>query len=92
MHISREERRLRIALYQGMTLQAAEKVQLVQVLKGRGFSRAVQVLYLCHSERASACEESAFSTFLAPSLVVPQQVAMREGFSPCGSIGVIRFA
>ena len=36
------------------------------VLKGRGFSRAEQVLYLCHSERASAREEPAFPDFAAP--------------------------
>jgi hypothetical protein len=31
------------------------------VLKGHGFSRAVQVLHFCHSERALAREETAFA-------------------------------
>jgi hypothetical protein len=39
-------------------------------LKGRGFSRAVKVFYLCHSEWASAREESAFQSFSAASLGV----------------------
>jgi hypothetical protein len=41
--------------------QAAEKLDLAVVLKGRGFSRAAQAPYFCHSERASAREESAVS-------------------------------
>jgi len=36
------------------------------MLKGRSFSCAVQVLYLCYSERASAHEESAMPE--APAL------------------------
>jgi hypothetical protein len=35
------------------------------VLKGRGFSRAAKVLYLCHYERASARAESALQRFSA---------------------------
>jgi hypothetical protein len=35
------------------------------ILKGRGFSRAEQVLYSCHFERASAREKSAFQPFSA---------------------------
>jgi hypothetical protein len=46
----------------------AEKLALSDVLKGRGFSRAVQVLSFCYSERASAREESAFSIFSAAPL------------------------
>jgi hypothetical protein len=38
---------------------------------GFSFSRAEQVLYFCHSERASAREESAFRIFSAASLAVP---------------------
>ena len=38
------------------------------VLKGHGFSRAMQLLYRCHSERASAREEFASPTLLAAAL------------------------
>jgi hypothetical protein len=44
----------------GTAEKAAEKLHLGVVLKGRGFSRAAKVLYFCHSERASAREESPF--------------------------------
>jgi hypothetical protein len=60
----------RYGLYQGAASQAAEKVGFRLDLKGHGFSRAVQVLYFCHSERASAREESAFLTFSAAYPVV----------------------
>jgi len=40
------------------------------VLKGHGFSRAVQVLYFCHPERTLVREGSAFLTFSATSSVV----------------------
>jgi len=33
-----------------MAEEAAEKLRLKSVLKGRGFSRAAEVLYFCHSE------------------------------------------
>jgi hypothetical protein len=49
-------------------VQAAETLDVRLVLKARGFSRAEQVLYPCHSERASAREESAFQRFSAASL------------------------
>jgi hypothetical protein len=42
-----------------------EKLDLGVFLKGRGFSCAEQVLYFCHSERASAREESVFQSFSA---------------------------
>src|SRR5271165_3351275 len=47
--------------------EAAEKRHLPCVLKGRTFRCAVQVLSSCHSEWASAHEESAFRTFSAAS-------------------------
>jgi hypothetical protein len=52
--------------YQGTASQAAKKLVVEDVLKGRGFSRTGQVFYSCHSERASAREESAFSLFQQP--------------------------
>ena len=53
--------------YQGTALQAAEKVASRDVLKGHGFSRAVQVLSFCHPERTLVREGSAFPTFCATS-------------------------
>src|SRR5271157_1356650 len=50
-----------------------------------GFSRAGQVLYFCHSPRASARGESAFLTFSAASLAVPMRRRGDLGFSPCGN-------
>jgi len=47
------------------------KVDFDYVLKGHSFSCAVQALYFCHAERASAREGSAFLTFSAASSVVP---------------------
>src|SRR5271166_6617295 len=53
--------------------EAAEKRHLPCVLKGRTFRCAVQVLSSCHSEWASAHEESALRTFSAASEAVPLQ-------------------
>jgi hypothetical protein len=54
-------------------------------LKGHGFSRAVQVVYFCHPERTLVREGSAFPTFSATSLVVPNSrlyLNQGAGFSP----------
>ena len=59
------------ALYRGTALQAAEKVASRDVLKGHGFSRAVQVLSFRHPERTLVREGSAFPTFSAACSVVP---------------------
>ena len=56
----------------------AEKFSSGDVLKGHGFSRAVQVLYFCHPERALAREGSAFQAFSATSLAVPFRIKERE--------------
>src|SRR5208337_2975325 len=55
------------AFFYGAASEAAEKRHLPCVLKGRTFRCAVQVLSSCHSEWASAHEESAFRTFSAAS-------------------------
>src|SRR5271157_3176729 len=60
----------------GTAEEAAEKRHLPCVLKGRTFRCAVQVLSSCHSEWASAHEESAFRTFSAASEAVPLQSAL----------------
>jgi hypothetical protein len=52
-------------------------------LKGRTFRCAVQALYFCHSEWASAHEESALATFSAACSVVPNGIALLQDFSPC---------
>jgi hypothetical protein len=52
----------------GTASEAAEKLDVAMVLKGRTFRCAVQALYFCHSEWASAHEESALATFSAASL------------------------
>ena len=58
---------------QGTTSLFADKTAVRGALKGRGFSRAEQVLDLCHSERASAREEPAVSNVSTASSVVPPQ-------------------
>ena len=57
---------------------------LKDVLKGHGFSRAVQALYICHSSRASARGESAVGT-PAPS------TSFRSLFSRAASRTVLAF-
>jgi hypothetical protein len=54
-----------LAFDQGRTLQVAEKLDLICVLKGRSFSCAVQVIYFCHHEATLVAEGYAFSTFSA---------------------------
>src|SRR5271165_4397783 len=66
----------------GTTEDAAEKSKFQLVLKGHGFSRAVQVLYFCHPSRASARGGSAFSLFSAASSAVPFGASLNPGFSP----------
>jgi hypothetical protein len=46
-------------------LQAAEKCTFRDVLKGHGFSRAVQVLYFCYPEATLVAEGCAFPTFFS---------------------------
>jgi len=65
--------------YHGTTSQAAEKLASRDVLKGHGFSRAVQVLSFCHPEATLVAEGSAFPTFSATSSVVPQDVEDTSG-------------
>jgi hypothetical protein len=58
----------------------AEKLGFGVALKGHGFSRAVKVFYLCHSEWALAREESAFQGFSAASSAAPHSTAEKLGF------------
>jgi hypothetical protein len=73
-----------MGLYQGTASQAAEKLVVEDVLKGRGFNRAEQVFCSCHSERASAREESAFQPFSAGCLAVANTKCV--GFSRCDRV------
>jgi hypothetical protein len=47
----------------GAALEAAEKVGFQNVLKGRSLGAPYTLSIFCHSEAASAVEESAFQTF-----------------------------
>jgi hypothetical protein len=49
--------------------------------EGHDFSRAEQVLYFCHSERASAREESAFQSFQQPVSAVPLEAAINAALA-----------
>jgi len=60
----------------------AEKVASRDVLKGHGFSRAVQVLSFCHPEATLVAEGSAFLTFSATSSAEPPRAAWTKGFKP----------
>jgi hypothetical protein len=51
------------------------------VLKGHDFSRADKSLKFCHSEQASAGEESALLTFPAACSAVPTRMLFECGFS-----------
>src|ERR1039457_6701466 len=56
---------------------------VIGVLKGHGFSRAVQLRYFCHSERASAREESASPTISAgPFTAPPRAISVRPPLAP----------
>jgi hypothetical protein len=73
-----------------MTLQAAEELASNHVLKGHSFSCAAKSLYFSYPERALAREGSAFRTFSATSLVVPQTIEKMSDFSPCGLLDVLQ--
>jgi hypothetical protein len=74
------------APYQGKTLQAAEKLHWGVVLKGRGFSRAAKVLYLCHSEWGFSPRGICFSEFFCNLFSRAEKDKQdRAGFSPCGN-------
>src|SRR5271165_1522374 len=66
----------------GTAEEAAEKRHLPCVLKGRTFRCAVQVLSSCHSEWASAHEESAFRTFSAASEAASIRARLKLGLQP----------
>jgi hypothetical protein len=52
-------------------MPVGKRVAQAIVLKGHGFSRAVQALSFCHPEATLVAEGSAFPTFSAGSSVVP---------------------
>ena len=60
-------------------MPVGKRVAQAIVLKGHGFSRAVQVLSFCHPEATLVAEGSAFPTFSATSSVVPQDVEDTSG-------------
>src|SRR6516162_4576959 len=60
----------------------AEKVASRDVLKGHGFSRAVQALSFRPPEWTLVREGSAFPTFSETSSVVPQPLKLRRALAP----------